>query len=246
MKAVAYCANCGTILKTDVPNKYIGLPVECPAGEQHLAAVTKYSGVFWMRVERWLFSLDQRFSPSRYLIREIKSILGFKGDAVLLLYVFFLRSIIIGLALYNADGSKSGSCINFLSGLSATFFYLEIFLANLVAAFINVAPARPLRSVVYLFVGYLQVTMCFAIFYRLFVPTDWMTALYSSVTTASTVGSAFEIVKSDSFQPGKGWPAIFVALQLFSAIFFLSVLVSIVANFSGKLREDPVKLNDLI
>jgi hypothetical protein len=230
MEYEAYCATCRKVIKETDHKHLVGRPYKCPHGPDHYAAITKKSGKGWLDFEYELVRWNERHPRWTQLPVGVYSLV--RGTIVLL---------VLGGVL---------DCLPGVPPVIASIAAIDIVIGSLVTAFINVYPARPLRSVLLTFFAYFQLCLCFAVWYKYVLAKGAFSAFYISVTTAVTVGPGLEIVVPASGLLSCKLPAypliVLVTAQLFSAIFFLSVLVSIISGYAGRSKEAPVDDKELI
>jgi len=124
---------------------------------------------------------------------------------------------------------------------------IDIYLTNISITFTSRFPSNPIRSVLYSFVGYVQIALCYAFLYVVLgssqfdfknvTPTD---AIFFSIGTMATVGYG-------DLKPATEGAKILVASELVLGLFFVAIIIAQVASWAmlSKREAGWYKIEDL-
>jgi hypothetical protein len=229
---VYYCATCGAE-QGPAEAKLLGRVYRCKQDSaplaEHLARVVKIpQGPFWLRVERRIRSWQLEYSPANWFGQWFADRVG--------IYIGFRFAVAV--AVVFAMSSTSSWCSRTLLVLLVCFVLCDVLVTHTAIAFVSRLPASATRSVAFTLCGAATVATSFAALYVLWSPSfdgvgeglGPIQAIYFSVVTLATVG-----LGDIKPKPGAVGPQLVVVAEVFVGLFFLAVLVAVVASWANAL-----------
>ncbi|MGO8731404.1 MAG: ion channel [Terriglobia bacterium] len=243
-EVIGYCATCGKEFgraRKDTLGRRIRCAENCELAQVILA---DKSAKWWLRREEWLLKWQKYWSPFPILRcvhnrltklfrrREPKEPLP-AGHFLLVSFVL----IVIALILEGRfPQSWTGWAARSTFGLLLFWRLIDIFFSNTSITFTSRVPASPLRSVVFSFVAFVQIVLCFGYFYSFFAELgvigpkeshtfSVMEAVYYSFGTIATVGYG-------SLEPKHCVGQLLVASELVLGLYFIVIILAQVSAWA--------------
>jgi hypothetical protein len=247
-----YCATCGKDFGT-AKREFLGRRIDC-TDPDHLAQVISADGPagWWLRREEWLLKWqtgrDRRVLCSPFaLLRRLQRYLSLKLSKTepakpIQAGTFLLAAFgLIALALI-AEAIDCAWWVRWTVGLLLLWRFIDIFFSNTSITFTSRLPASPLRSVVFSFLTYVQIVLCYSYFYCVLFdfgavgPKEnnafsVMESVYFSFGTIATVGYGM-------VEPKNLLGKLFVASELVLGLYFAVIILAQVAAWTNQSKVE--------
>jgi len=247
-----YCATCGKEFGT-AKKEFLGRRIDC-TDPDHLAQVISADSPaeWWLRREEWLLRWQtgrgRRFLCSPFpLLRRLQRYLSLKlrkkepakpipaGTFLLLSFALIVLALI-------TEAIFCAQWIRWTIGLFVLWRFIDIFFSNTSITFTSRLPASPLRSVVFSFLTYVQIVLCYSFFYCVLFDFDVVggkennsfsviESVYFSFGTIATVGYGM-------VEPKNLLGKLFVASELVLGLYFAVIILAQVAAWTNQSKVE--------
>lgn len=251
VKYIAYCFTCNTKFG-EVTRDHYSDRFFCPKDSQdnppHTTSVVigSTSGLRWAKIQSLILQYETRWSPRHWF----SSWGGLFKERVGLYLIVRSLFVVLALALQIPfmQSLKIQPLFFFISFAIAVVIIVDALIVTTSAAFVSRHYSVPLRSALYSLCSFAQLVLAFAVFYLTFGNSfnkclNPISAVYFSFVTITTLGYG-------DFRPlENAWHVqVLVVAQLIVGLYFLVVLVAIIANWANALPTGPpkVKLQDIL
>jgi len=238
--AILFCAACNKAFGT-TDGKNLGLYFACENQEkskkdQHLSRVIldDPAAKMWLRWERKLLVFQQRFSPFALLRKAAPRA---QAGVFVCLSIAVLALVIEFWELPTLLPNGTGVVVRTLLVLLVVWRFVDILLANVSITFTTRFPANPIRSVLYTIAAYLQIALCFAIFYMMLGQGHFR----ENVSSASSVFFSFGTLTTVGYgdlKPLTNCARFLVVLELIVGLFFVAIIIAQVAGWASASKRE--------
>jgi hypothetical protein len=240
-EAVLFCADCNRGFGR-ARKGTLGFYFTCPDQKEceppHLARVIldQRSAKWWLARERQFLTFQKQLSPFMAL-RKILS--KMEAGSYLLFSTAFLCIAIAGWNLLLMWQSVLACVLAGILVALVSWRFIDIFVTNVSITFTSRFPANPVRSVLFSFVAYVQVALCFAFWYLVLGRMQGqfgetvtpIAAVFYSFATIATVGYG-------DLKPLRAGAKLLVASELVLGLFFVAIVIAQVAGWATTSRRE--------
>jgi len=239
-QAILFCADCGKTFGK-ARNEALGHYFVCPEQKDahpHLARVIldQRSATWWLARERQFLAFQTKFSPFALLRKVFPQMEA--GWYLALSTAFLCIAVGIWQSLPTI-GSVIGCLLASVLVVLVLWRFIDLFVTNISITFTSRFPANPIRSVLFSFVAYVQVVLCFAFWYLVLGQVDGqfnepvtpVAAVFYSFGTIATVGYG-------DLKPLTAGAKFLVAFELVAGLFFVAIIIAQVAGWSTASRRE--------
>jgi hypothetical protein len=234
-RSILYCAHCQKNYgqaKKETLGRYFTCPDQKSKDSSHLARVIRDSkaAICWLERESQLYNYRTKWSQLAMLKKIFR-----KREVEAGLFLFYSTIILcIAIETLNLLRMSQSVLAYFLIGilvLVISWRFIDIYFTNISIAFTSRFPSNPIRSVLYSFVGYVQIALCYAFGYVVLGSSQFdnnvnpMDAIFFSFATIATVGYG-------DLKPATVGAKILVVSELVLGLFFVAIIIAQVASWA--------------